>query len=122
MRDLRTRIVVGVAVIMLVIGVAIGSVAFPITKTTTILQLSTVDVTTSAIATVTTVSYVTPLSYIPNEVFISNLSGVYFPNGYISQNVNVSNLKGGDNITLGQVRFQLTLFPSNFLTTEGNQV
>jgi hypothetical protein len=41
---LQTKLVltiVGVAVVMLVIGVAIGSIAFPITKTETTIQLST---------------------------------------------------------------------------------
>ena len=47
-------LIFGVAVIMLVIGVALGSVVFPMTKTETTLQLSTVTTTTST--TVTTAS------------------------------------------------------------------
>ena len=45
---------VGVAIVMLVIGVALGSAAFPMIKTETTLQLSTVTFTTSSTQTTTT--------------------------------------------------------------------
>jgi hypothetical protein len=42
---LRTRIVVGIALVMLVIGVALGSIAIPMTKTETTTQLSSITTT-----------------------------------------------------------------------------
>ena len=48
---------VGVAVIMLVIGAAIGSVAFPVTRTETTTALSTITSTISAVSYVTTLAF-----------------------------------------------------------------
>ena len=109
----RTAILttVGVAAIMLVIGLGLGSVVFPMTKTTT--QLTTVTFGANT-TTVTRSSY-------PNLVYAENLSG-YFPNGYYTQSVNITNLKDGENITLGQVRFQFIVNQNNYVTTEGSQV
>ena len=47
----------GVAVIMLVIGVALGSVAFPFTKTLTTKQVNTVTSTQTVVSLVTTSVY-----------------------------------------------------------------
>lgn len=65
---MRTRIVVGLAVIMLVIGVAIGSIAFPTTKseTTTNVSGSNYPITTLTIAQ-TQVSTVTSTCFVQNE-------------------------------------------------------
>ena len=101
---------------MLVIGVAIGSVVFPMTKTETTLQLSTVTVTSNI--TVTTVS---ASSSYTGLVYAASLSG-YFPNSFISKNINITNLKDGENITLEQVRFQFIVNQNEYVTTVGNQV
>ena len=75
-QNLRTGIVVGIAVIVLIIGVALGSVAFPMTKTETTTQLSTATLprgtlvsviyqTTTQTSTLTMVSSVSGQSSYP---------------------------------------------------------
>lgn len=60
--------ILGVAVITLVIGVALGSVAFPMTKTETTTQVSTMTATQSATLT----EYVLISGYVPpNHITIS---------------------------------------------------
>ena len=57
--------VFGIAVIMLVIGVAIGSVAFPMTKTETMTQLSNVTATQTLVRNVSQTVTQTQLDIIP---------------------------------------------------------
>ena len=59
---------VGVAVIMLVIGVAIGSVAFPMTKTETTTQLSSVTTTVTQNLISQTTIYTNASSSLPTVV------------------------------------------------------
>ena len=89
MSGTRTAIlkVVGVAVIMLVIGVAIGSVAFPMTRTKTTTQLSTVIFTQGSSSTVfvytgvfttTSFSLITPTDSNPQWNVITAPLTVYY--------------------------------------------
>src|SRR5208283_1448102 len=98
----------GVAAIMLVIGAAISSVAFPMTRTETITQRTTISSTpTSAITAQSTVaSSKSMVGYVANLL-------EYYPIGYYGKNISVASLKDGENITYDQVIFQFRLLPTN---------
>ena len=93
-----------------------SSSTFSTSNTTTISKTS--EISSQGTTMVTTIS---SSSTYPSLVYAANLSG-YFPNGYYSQSVNITNLKDGDNITLGQVRFQFIVNQNVYVTTVGNQV
>src|SRR5271169_1007994 len=69
-------ITIGVAAIMLVVGVALGSIAFPVTKTETTTQLSTVTVNTLAFSNCNTTMNISGTEYcaleVTNEIVLGN--------------------------------------------------